>query len=291
MKTQMNIKLLVILLMPVLFISCSLIESETPSPGFGKVAVHITDAPFPASLVEHVFVTINKVELRLKDGNCKTPEGEVIPDCTDGYLLLLENPVEIDLMQLRNGLSQLLAEAEIPVGAYNMIRLYIEESEIVLDNETSFPLKIPGGSVSGLKILLKEPLMVTEEGIAEILLDFDLSRSFIAQGNPKSKKGIIGFIFKPVIRAVNLHKSGALAGKVTDATGKPVEEALVSLYHENEVVTTALTNAGGVFKIIGIPAGKYSLTVEKDGYKKVEITSVEVKNKHELIRNIVLQKE
>lgn len=291
MRKLMKLYLPALLLLISALISCDIITNESPSSGKGKVALIVTDAPFPASLVDHVYVTIEKAELRLKDESCKTPEGEVIPDCSEGYILVMAEPVEIDLMQLRNGLNRLLSEAEVPVGTYNMIRLYVNKAEIVLDNETSFPLKIPGGSESGLKILLKEPLIVTENGSEEILLDFDLSRSFIAQGNPRNRKGITGFIFKPVIRAVNMKKSGALAGKITDSMGKPVEEALITLYQNAEVITTALTNQGGIFKIIGIPEGNYSVIISKEGYKTVEKSEVQIRNKREVIKNVVLQKE
>lgn len=291
MKTNLKRVGVALLFIPMMFFSCNKLENESPSTGKGKVVVHITDAPFPASLVEHVFVTIDKLELQLKDGNCKTSDGEYIPDCTDGFILIVEEPVTIDLMKLRNGLNQMLAEVEVPVGAYKLIRLYVLESEIVLDNETSFAIKIPGGSADGLKIHLKDPIVVTEEGMAEILIDFDLSRSFIVQGNPKSKKGIVGFIFKPVIRAVDLNKSGRLSGKVSDSLGKPIDEALITLIQGDELITTALTNPGGVFKIIGVPVGIYKIIVEKEGYKTVELTSIETKKKSEVAKNIVLQKE
>jgi hypothetical protein len=288
MKKFLNTILVILVLSPILFFSCSLLQDETPVTGKGKVAVHITDAPFPANLVEHVYVTIERVSLRLKDGNCKTAEGEEIPDCDEGFLILLDEPVEIDLMQLRNGLSQLLANVEVPVGVYDMVRLYVENAEIVLDNEKTFPLKVPGGSAGGLKVFLSNNIVVTEEGLAEVLIDFDLSRSFIALGNPKTKKGIHGFIFKPVIRAVDTAKSGNIKGKVTDGANLPLENALVGLYQANELVTTALTDIEGKFKIIGVPSGTYSLTVEKEGFETAEIKSIAVNKKTEIVKNIKL---
>jgi len=288
MKKFLKTILVILVLSPILFFSCSLLQDETPVTGKGKVAVHITDAPFPANLVEHVYVTIERVSLRLKDGNCKTAEGEEIPDCDEGFLILLDEPVEIDLMQLRNGLSQLLANVEVPVGVYDMVRLYVENAEIVLDNEKTFPLKVPGGSTGGLKVFLSNNIVVTEEGLAEVLIDFDLSRSFIALGNPKTKKGIHGFIFKPVIRAVDIAKSGSIKGKVTDGANVPLENALVGLYQANELVTTSLTDIEGKFKIIGIPLGTYSLTVEKEGFETAEIKNIAVNKKPEIVKNIKL---
>lgn len=288
MKVFMRTSLMILILSPILFYSCSLLQDETPVTGKGKVTVHITDAPFPANLVEHAFVTIERMQLRLKDGNCKTDEGEEIPDCDEGFLILLDEPVKIDLMQLRNGLSLVLADVVVPVGVYDMIRLFVEDAEIVLDSETSFPLKVPGGSTGGLKVFLSNNIVVTEDGLAEVLIDFDLSRSFIAQGNPKTKKGIHGFIFKPVIRAVDNTKSGRIKGKVMDSANIPLENVQVTLYQADEVVTTALTDIEGEFKIIGVPSGTYSLTVEKEGFVSAEVKNIVVTKKQEVVRNIKL---
>jgi hypothetical protein len=288
MKKYLKTILVILILSPMLFLSCSLLHEETPVTGKGKVVVHITDAPFPANLVEHVFVTIERVQLRLKDGNCKTTEGEEIPDCDEGFMLLMDEPVEIDLLQLRNGLSQLLTDAEVPVGVYDMIRLIVQDAEIIIDSEISFPLKVPGGSTGGLKVFLSNPIVVTEDGLSEILIDFDLSRSFIALGNAKTKKGIHGFIFKPVIRAVDIAQSGSIKGKVLNGTNVPLENALVSLYQNSEVITTALTDAEGKFKIIGIPSGTYSLSVEKEGFESVEVKNIVVTKKQEVVKNIKL---
>jgi hypothetical protein len=288
MKKFLKTTLLILIISPILFYSCSLLQDETPVTGKGKVTVHITDAPFPANLVEHAFVTIERMQLRLKDGNCKTTEGEEIPDCDEGFLILLDEPVKIDLMQLRNGLSQVLADVEVPVGVYDMIRLFVVDAEIVLDSETSFPLKVPGGSTGGLKVFLSNNIVVTEDGLAEVLIDFDLSRSFIAQGNPKTKKGIHGFIFKPVIRAVDNTKSGRIKGKVIDSANIPLENVLVTLYQANEVITTALTDVEGEFKIIGVPSGTYSLTVEKEGFLSAEVKNIVVTKKQEVVKNIKL---
>ena len=288
MKKFLKTILLILILSPLFFFSCSLLQEETPVTATGKLSVHITDAPFPANLVEHVYVTIERVSLRLKDGNCKTTEGEEIPDCDEGFLILLDEPVEIDLMQLRNGLSQLLADTEVPVGVYDMLRLIVQDAEIIIDSEISFPLKVPGGSTGGLKVFLSNPIVVTEDGLSEILIDFDLSRSFVAQGNTKTKKGIHGFIFKPVIRAVDITKSGRIKGKVMDSANAPLENALVTLYQANEVITTALTDIDGVFKIIGVPSGTYSLTVEKEGFVSTEVKNIVVTKKQEVVKNIKL---
>lgn len=293
MKKSLKILFFLLFIAPLLMISCNQQDDNAIDLGKGRVAIHITDAPFPASLVEHAFVTIDRIGLRYKDGECKAYKGEDKEEfeCMDGFLVLMETPVTIDLMELRNGLTDLLFDSEIPVGTYDMVRLYVEDAEIVISESISFKLKVPGGSTGGLKVFLNEPVVVTPEGISEILLDFDLSRSFVAQGNTNSKKGIKGFIFKPVVRAADYRTSGVVTGKVTDMEGAPIEEVLVSLLNGEEVVTTALTNEAGVFKIVGIPNGTYTLLIEKEGYKAVEITNVMVTKKPVVNKDIKLETE
>lgn len=281
------------IVMPVLFYSCSLLEDETPSKGTGKIAIHITDAPFPVDLVEQVLITVDSVGLRHEGGECETPEGSDPAEfeCEDGFIILLDEPVVIDILQLRNGLTELLVDAEIPVGKYDMVKIFVKEATIIVEPGQSYALKVPGGSTGGLKIFLNEPVTVTEEGLAEVLLDFDLSRSIVALGNPKNKKGIHGFIFKPVIRAVDVNVSGSIKGKVVDASDNAIDKALVTLYKGEEEITTSLTEEDGVFKIIGVPAGSYRMTVEKEGFTTAELTDIVVTKKKEVVKTIKLISE
>lgn len=269
--------------------SCSLLTDEVSQSSTGRIVVHVTDAPFPANLVEHVFVTVDSVSLRHEDGKCKDGEGEEY-SCDSGFILVLEDPVTIDLLLLRNGLTELLVDAEIPVGKYDMIRLHTKDARIVVEPGVEYDLKL-NGSHSEVKIKFKDPIEITEDGLAEILVDFDLSKSFVVQGNPKSKAGIRGFIFKPVIRAVDINKSGSISGKVTGENNQPLENAGITLYAGTESVATAVTGSQGEFTLAGISPGNYKLVIEADGYKPEEIqVTVAAKKKENLKNNIRLTK-
>ena len=54
------------------------------------------------------------------------------------------------------------------------------------------------------------------------------------------------------------------------------------------VVTTALANSKGWYRIIGITEGTYTLKVEKEGYVTVIITDLKVTSKGELKKDIQL---
>ena len=61
----------------------------------------------------------------------------------------------------------------------------------------------------------------------------------------------------------------SISGGVTDPTGAAVEGArVVALSLERNVPYEATTNAAGRYMIQYLLPGKYSVTVDKDGFKK-----------------------
>ena len=160
-----------------------------------------------------------------------------------------------------------MSETDVPAGTYDEIRLHITDAGIMLKDSTYFDLKVPSGDASGLKIKINPALDLGENMISEVLLDFDVSRSFVLRGNMKhGYDKVVGFIFKPVIRAVASIAAAEIYGAVTDTTDAIIENALLTLLSGADTVTTALTDSLGLYRIIGIPPGLYSLTCEKDSF-------------------------
>jgi hypothetical protein len=173
----------------------------------GRLVVKVTDAPFPMDIIESAEVTINKVEIR--------KVGDGIDD-GNPFIVISEEPMTFNLLELRNGVVAELLDMEMPEGSYDLIRLYVEEASLKVKEGGDYNLKIPSGAQTGIKVFIKNGLIVSGGLTTELLLDFDLSRSFILQGNPFTPAGINGFIFKPVIRAVNNSTAGRIEGVVSD---------------------------------------------------------------------------
>jgi len=262
--------------------------NDTENSGNGKVVLSLTDAPFPVSLVDQAVVSIDKIEIRTKAIKA-TNEEEA--DKESQYVVLYEGAEkEFDLLDLQNGVTAELLSLDILPGSYDFIRMHITKAAVILQDGTKFDLKIPGGSTSGLKIKIT-PDLVIESGVeSEVVLDFDVSKSFVAQGNIKSKNGIKGFIFKPVLRAVCQKYSGIIAGKVSENATTPVIEAHVQVISADTVLSSALTDKTGNYKMIGLPSGTYKIICEKDGYTKVTIDPVVVKARETTLQNITLTK-
>lgn len=160
---------------------CDLFGSSD-SAGEGRVRVLLIDNPFPFDLVAEANVTISHVEL--------------IGD--DGRYVILEEDREFNLLELRDGVSALLGEVDLPAGTYSQARVLVDTASVEMKDGRTFGLKVPSGSETGIKVLLQG--LEIEEGMeATLTLDFDVNQSFVVQGNIDTMAGISGFIFKPVI--------------------------------------------------------------------------------------------
>jgi hypothetical protein len=242
------------------------------SKGKATVIFKVTDAPFPASQVEEAYVTVDWIKLLKAGMEEEYTEEETESEEASFVLVELEGPATFNLLELRNGLTEVLAEMELPVGIYTEVRLHVIEAGILLKDGKAFPLKVPSGDSSGLKLKMKPELTLTEGEVVEVLFDFDISRSFVMKG---SINNILGFSFKPVVRAVAhvVTETGEVSGTVTDADGNAIEEVTVALLKGEEEVTTAITSEEGFYAMIGILPGTYTLKlVAGEVTEEIEVT-------------------
>jgi hypothetical protein len=252
--------------------------SKTTDSGNGRLVIKVTDAPFPLSYVESATVTIIKVEIR-KAGDCI---GDGNP-----FLVVWEGTKTFNLLELRNGLVEDLLNLEIPQGEYNLIRLYVNEAGLKIKDGENFNVKVPSGQQTGIKIFIK-PGLVVEGGLtSELLMDFDLSRSFVMRGNMDSPAGIKGFIFKSVIRAVNNSTAGRLEGKVTDMTNTKIKAASI-IVKQDTLIASAIADTMGYYAIIGLPSGTYSVLAAKENFDTVKVDDVKIINGNRTILNFIL---
>ncbi len=256
------------------FFACN----KTNDDQTGRLIVKVTDAPFPLENIEYANVTINKVELRETcDGICDEKP----------FVVVSEEPVTVNLLDLRNGVTELLADIEIPQGSYDLVRLYIEEASLKVVDGEEYTVKVPGGDRTGIKVFI-QPSLVIEGGLtSELLLDFDLSKSFILRGNPGRPAGIDGFIFKPVIRPANMSVAGRIEGFVSDTTDTFIQNAEVWI-EQDTVVATTYTCENGKYVFIGVPAGLYSVYATGENYDTVSYDNIRVIEGNRTIQDFTL---
>lgn len=264
---------------------------EIGAIGTGNVVLKLTDAPFPVSLVDKAMVTIDTIKIRTALAMSSNGKGSDKKTEKDGVYTVLSNKVqEFNLLDLRNGITSDLLDITIGAGSYDLITMHVTAAKVILKDGTEYQMKIPGGSKSGLKIKLVPELVVESGVVNEVLLDFDVSKSFIAQGNMKAKHGIKGFIFNPVIRAMVEKHSGSVFGKVFENDTILIENAHVQILRADTIFSSALTDNKGKYVMIGIPAGNYKMVCEKDGYTSVQADQVIVKAKGKTAQNFKLTK-
>jgi len=238
---------------------------DKTNDGYGRLIINITDAPFPIDMVESAEVTITKLEIRKASDDLRD---------TCSFEVIWEGSETFNLLDLRNGVVAKLADIEIPEGEYDLLRLYVDEASLKVKDGDTYTVKVPSGSRSGIKVFIN-PVVLVEGGLtAEMLLDFNLSNSFVIRGNMHSPSGIKGFIFKPVIRAANNATAGRLEGTVRDAEGVTLKDVNIDIKQGDEVVSSAITDDNGNFAILGLPCGTYSVSASKEGFKTLEIEKI-----------------
>jgi hypothetical protein len=151
----------------------------------GIIEIRVTDPP-PAD-VEHVFVTLANIEVHRVSDNVSGWETIPIPT----------GNVTFDLMEVTNGVTELLGSANVTEGKFTQIRMDVEAVDVVFvtDNTTyTVKARVPSG-----KLKIVRPFTV-EAGVTTVLtLDFDGKKSLILPGKDIAT-GKERAIFKPVIK-------------------------------------------------------------------------------------------
>lgn len=249
-----------------------------------KVTILLTDAP--SDYIGAAEVDIGRVELLPGDDGERIVLSE---DGTDGF---------VNLLDLQGAATMQLAEADIEPGAYHQIRLIVEAARVELaegyefrDGTTMKDLKVPSGAQTGIKLNLHpegdgEPFVFVP-GETVLVLDFDVSQSFVLRGNPKTPAGLHGVIFTPAIRVTAMDVAASISGTVSAADeavsvegltvrAEPVDAGDVPGYQTQ--TGTALTAEDGSYTIYFLVPGTYEVSVELgDGFaSEPEMVTVEL---------------
>jgi len=137
------------------------------------IRVRMTDAP----------ASLNEVNIDLKQVNIKFQSD------TTSWTSMSTRPGIYDLLKLQNGIDTLIAEGTFPTGTVKEIRLVLGDNNTVKAGGTTYPLTIPSGSESGLKIKVNKKL---SKPVEELLIDFDALLSV--------QKETDGYKLRPVIK-------------------------------------------------------------------------------------------
>lgn len=135
--------------------------------------IRMTDAP----------VALEEVNVDLMQVNVKFATD------TAAWVALQTTPGIYNLLGLQNGLDTLIAQGTFPSNVVKEIRLVLGDNNSIKSDGQTYPLTIPSGSESGLKIKVNKQLNANFE---TLLIDFDAALSVNLETD--------GYKLRPVVR-------------------------------------------------------------------------------------------
>jgi hypothetical protein len=223
---------LCILALGLILFGCSSSDEPTaPVISQGEIRMTLVDAPTGYDAV-NIVVT----EVSVHRANA---------DSLSGWSVIDSTTRTFDLLKLTNGASAILGTKKLDEGKYTQIRLKIGTGSNVVVAGISKPLDVAGGSHSRLK--LNHNFDIVANTLYELTLDFDAARSIKPQGNQ--------YRLSPVIRVTANVTSGTVSGTVSPSSAR----ASIWTIAGTDTVSANADSVSGAFKLMGIPAGTYSI--------------------------------
>ncbi len=161
MKKKLLIFSALLLTASVIFISCKKDEAN----GTSTLNIRLTDAPVA---FEEVTVDIREVRVKFADDTLSS-----------GWVTLTTFPGIYNLLAYQNGVDTLLGTGVFPTNVVKEIRFVLGPNNTIKDAGVVYPLTIPSGSESGLKIKINKSLNATLE---TVIIDFDAALSVKKEG-------------------------------------------------------------------------------------------------------------
>ncbi len=222
-----------------LVVGCSEDDDSGNNDETSRITVELTDAPGD---YEEVWVEVEDVMIKRETSG----DGEEAWISLDGVRTGTYN-----LLTLTGGETELLADTEIPSGYLSEMRLVLGENNTVMVDGVSYDLQTPSAQQSGLKLQVDKELETDIE--YNFIMDFDVDQSVVKAGESGN------YNLHPVLRLSAVAETGSIMGTIhpTNVTSLVVAENGTS-------TVSAYTNGDGEFKLNGLPAGTYKLTVTPD---------------------------
>ncbi len=162
------------------------------SSSTGTMSLAVNDTPVDGA--QMVVVAFTGVDL-MSSGNLQS-----FPFATER---------SINLLSLQGSAStQLLSGVTVPAGNYQWLRLDIDpaNSYIITSTGARYPLNIPSGSQTGLKLV--SGFTVDQGSQSDFLIDFNLRQSL----TESSSGGTTSYLLNPALRLINLETAGSVSG-------------------------------------------------------------------------------
>ena len=232
--------------------ACAKDDTTAADTTEGSIELRLTDGP---GMFEAVNIDVIGAEIKTSKDTAKN----------GGWLPLTVRTGVFNILALSNGVDTLLGATKLPLADIKEIRLMLGTNNTVKVGGVSYPLTIPSGSESGLKLKFEHKLLA---GVTyQVKLDFDAAKSIIEE-----KKG--EYKLRPRLRLITVANDGAVRGEIAPVTCKSVVYAISG----TDTITSAFPSSLGRFVLQGLDAGTYKIVVDAETCtdKVIEGVKVEV---------------
>jgi hypothetical protein len=239
---------------------------DTAGPGAGvPVVVRLADGSVPAGTVDRVEVYVAEI--------AASTTADTLRDEQEWQVVAAPRR-RFDLAAIRAGGALLAAEGALPADLYRAVRLIVDvdSSRVRFVGGDAAQVRWPvSAGEYAVPAIVERPLEVSaERGGLELVLDVQLVQSLMPNLDPQ-----FDFAFFPMVRAVDAHATGGVAGVVSadddgDGVGAPLADAAVTVYRGDpaaplstwRIVTAARSDQRGGYRIGFLLAGSYIMRVE-----------------------------
>jgi hypothetical protein len=158
----------IVLTFALFFVACKKEDSTA------KFDIRLTDGPGD---FQQVNIDLQSVEFKTTNDSLK-------------WVTMQIKPTMVDLLHFQNGVDTLIATTTLQPAEIKEVRLILGTKSTLKVDDVFYPLSIPSGSESGLKIKIGKNVVTTTSN--SITLDFDAQKSVVKNGKEE-------YHLKPVI--------------------------------------------------------------------------------------------
>jgi hypothetical protein len=257
--TKAHTKLITSLLLIVglVFTGCDVNDDDGSK---GTMRVSLTDAPANYAAVN---IEIEQVLVKKSDEDGDDEEDTEGMDDEEleeqGWVVIFNDQMTVNLLDYRNGALLDLGEAEVDAGMYEEVRFVLGDNNTIETNSGStYNLTTPSAQTSGYKLKINTAVEAGE--VADLVIDFDASQSIVVTGAGS-------FLLKPVLRTVEADEKATISGIVN-----PLEaEAWIYTIADGDTVSTQ-PNEEGSFTLYGLEEGSYDVTIDAQNEAYIDTT-------------------
>ena len=241
----------------------------------GRSSVNIFLTDDPSLVFDHVFLDINKVEIKVEDDTESRHESEHQGEVDDndsrgetsgGWVSVPIHPGVYDILRFRNGLDTLFGSASFDASRQlKKVRLTLGTNNSVVLNGVSSPLTLNGNDNFVVIKIDESVVAVNSGGLTNFWIDIDAGRSVRQHGKD--------FELKPSAKCFSKEKSAGIEGRVLPAAAGAIVMAI-----NGTDTATAKPEDEGEFKFIGLKPGTYTLVYHAtaNGYLDATVANVVV---------------